>query len=54
MKVVKKLLDAGEISSDIISMTDEFIISMTPNEFTCHFEDTLILAVANLLAYSNY
>ena len=23
MKIVKKLLDAGEISSDIISMTDE-------------------------------
>ena len=46
LKVVKKLLDAGEISSDIISMTDEMYRQeqnkwYPQRSLLAHFEDTL-------------
>ena len=46
LKVVKKLLDAGEISSDIISMTDDTNHQQQnkwypQRSLLAHFEDTL-------------
>ena len=58
LKVVKKILDAGEISSDIISMTDEMYHQQqkygTPKGVYLPISKIhSILAVANLLAHSN-
>ena len=58
LKVVKKILDAGEISSDIISMTDEMYhqqqINGTPKGVYLPISKIhSILAIANLLAHSN-
>ena len=58
LKVVKKILDAGEISFDIISMTDEMYhqqqINGTPKGVYLPISKIhSILAIANLLAHSN-